>query len=146
MKMYEQELKKLDGQQAVLQQQQMMIESTHFDVGVVSGMKDAAKNIETMNKQMDVDDIADVMDQIQEQQDLVKERQDFFIEQADADKDDLMAELDDLEADALEAELDNIPDPTQAYIAPVAQPAAAAASADADEAQQIDKVADLMAM
>ena len=39
-----------------------MIESTHFDVGVVSGMKDAAKNIETMNKQMDVDDIADVMD------------------------------------------------------------------------------------
>ena len=102
MKMYEQELKKLDGQQAVLQQQQMMIESTHFDVGVVSGMKDAAKNIETMNKQMDVDDIADVMDQIQEQQDLVKERQDFFIEQADADKDDLLGELDDLEAEALE--------------------------------------------
>ena len=146
MKMYEQELKKLDGQQAVLQQQQMMIESTHFDVGVVKGMQDAAKNIETMNKQMDVDDIADVMDQIQEQQDLVKERQDFFIEQADADKDDLLGELDDLEAEALEAELNDIPDANQAYIAPVAQPAAAAASADADEAKQLDKVADLMAM
>ena len=40
----------------------MMIESTHFDVGVVSGMKDASKQIENMNKQMDVDDIADVYD------------------------------------------------------------------------------------
>ena len=64
MKMYEKELQKLDGQAAVLTQQQMMIESTHFDVGVVSGMKDASKQIEAMNAQMDVDDIAEVYDSI----------------------------------------------------------------------------------
>ena len=67
MKMYEQELKKLDGQQAMLSQQQMMIESTHFDVGVMAGMKDANKQIEKMNDQMDADDIAEVYDDIQAQ-------------------------------------------------------------------------------
>ena len=43
MKMYEKELQKLDGQQAVLSQQKMMIESTHFDVDVVTSMKNAGK-------------------------------------------------------------------------------------------------------
>ena len=64
MKMYEKELQKLDGQSALLTQQQMMIESTHFDVGVVTGMQDASRQIEAMNKQMDADDIQDVMDDI----------------------------------------------------------------------------------
>ena len=38
MKMFEKELQKLDGQQAVLAQQRMMIESTHFDVKIVKTM------------------------------------------------------------------------------------------------------------
>ena len=35
MKMMEKELAKLDGQQVMLTEQKMMIESTHFDVGVI---------------------------------------------------------------------------------------------------------------
>ena len=67
MKMYEKELQKLDGQQAVLAQQKMMIESTHFDKDVVKSMTEASKQVEQMNKQMDVDDIAEVYENIQEQ-------------------------------------------------------------------------------
>ena len=65
-KMLEKELMKLDGQSAVLNQQKMMIESTHFDVGVIDQMSKASKQIEQMNKQIDVDDVAEVYDQIQE--------------------------------------------------------------------------------
>ena len=74
MKMYEKELQKLDGQAAVLSQQQMMIESTHFDVGVITAMDGASKQMEKMNEQIDVDDVAEVYDNMREQQDIVNER------------------------------------------------------------------------
>ena len=46
MKMLEKELQKLDGQSIMLEQQKMMIESTNFDVDVISGMKEGATAME----------------------------------------------------------------------------------------------------
>ena len=46
MKMFEKELQKLDGQSIMLEQQKMMIESTHFDVDVINGMKEGSKAME----------------------------------------------------------------------------------------------------
>ena len=43
MKMMEKELQKLDGQSIMLEQQKMMIESTHFDVDVITGMQEGAQ-------------------------------------------------------------------------------------------------------
>ena len=145
MKMYEKELKKLDGQAAVLSQQQMMIESTHFDVGVVNSMQNAGKQIEKMNEQLDVEDVAEIYDQIQEQQDMVNERQDFFIEQADADKDDLLGELDELEADAIAGDFD-VEDPGFVTIKTNNDAVGVSAAADAEEQKQEASLANMMAM
>ena len=74
MKMYEKEITKLDGQSIMLEQQKMAIESTHFDVDVISGMKQGAKAMEQMNKEMNVDDIADLKDELADQMAEVDER------------------------------------------------------------------------
>ena len=46
MKMFEKEVMKLEGQNIMLTQQKMMIESTHFDVDVINGMKEGKNTME----------------------------------------------------------------------------------------------------
>ena len=106
MKMYEKEVKKLDGQSIMLENQKMMIESTHFDKDVISGMKDGKDVMEQMNKQMDIDDIAELQDDLADQQAEIEQRQEFFANVADEGKEDLMAELDELEALAIEEDME----------------------------------------
>ena len=66
-KMYEQELTKLDGQQVMLEQQKMTIQSTAADADVINSLKAGNTAIKNMNQQMDVDSIADLQDDMQEQ-------------------------------------------------------------------------------
>ena len=63
-KMQEKELAKLDGQSMLLEQQKMMIESANFDIGVVNSIKDGKNAIGALNKQMNVDDIADLKEEL----------------------------------------------------------------------------------
>ena len=49
MKMYEGELTKLDGQQIMLEQQKMTIQSTHADVDVVNALRAGNTAITNMN-------------------------------------------------------------------------------------------------
>ena len=58
-----------------------------------------------MNKQMDVDSIADLQDDMAENMQEVNERQELFAGAAQEGQDDLLAELDDMEAENVEAEL-----------------------------------------
>ena len=46
MKMQEKEVQKLDGQSIMLEQQKMMIESTHFDKDVINGMTEGKNAME----------------------------------------------------------------------------------------------------
>ena len=62
MKMFEGELTKLDGQQIMLEQQKMTIQSTHADVDVVNALRAGNTAITDMNKNMDVDSIADLQE------------------------------------------------------------------------------------
>ncbi len=146
MKMYEGEVTKLDGQQIMLEQQKMTIQSTRADVDVVNTLKVGNTAIGNMNAKMDVDSIADLQDDMAEQMQEVQERQDLFAGVAEEGKDDLLDELNELEADALAGEMDDLMIP-QAPIAgqnPIAQPAAAqAAPAQSNEDKQM---AELMAM
>ena len=145
MKMYEQEITKLDGQQIMLEQQKMTIQSTRADVDVVNTLKVANTAIGGMNKQMDVDSIADLQDEMAEQMQEVQERQELFAGVAEEGKDDLLDELNEMEADAIAGDF-NIDPVAQNYIHvdPVPQPVPAAAQpAQAEEAKQM---ADLMAM
>ena len=66
MKMYEGELTKLDGQQIMLEQQKMTIQSTRADNEVVDILINSNKVIRNMNDQMDVDSIADLQDEMAE--------------------------------------------------------------------------------
>ena len=67
MKMFEGELTKLDGQQIMLEQQKMTIQSTAADVDVVNSLRAGNQAIGNMNQQMDVDSIADLQDEMAEQ-------------------------------------------------------------------------------
>ena len=146
MKMFEGELTKLDGQQIMLEQQKMTIQSTAADVDVVNSLRAGNQAIGNMNQQMDVDSIADLQDEMAEQMQEVQERQELFAGAAEEGKDDLLAELDEMEADALAGELEGMEVGSMPIAAanPVAQPAAGQpAAAQSDEAKQM---AELMAM
>ena len=85
MKMVEKELAKLDGQQVMLTEQKMMIESTHFDVGVINTITNSKNAMSEMNKKLDNDEIADLKDELADMQAENEERQAFFAEAANAD-------------------------------------------------------------
>ena len=105
MKMHEKQLAALDGQSLLLEHQKMMIESAHFDIGVVNSIKDGKTAISTLNKQMNVDDIADLKDEIDDLMAENNERQEFFAGIANENNDELLDELDKLEAEMAEKEL-----------------------------------------
>ena len=48
----------------MLEQQKMMIESANFDIGVVNSIKAGKDAIGTLNKQMDIDKIAELKDDL----------------------------------------------------------------------------------
>ena len=104
-KMQEKELAKLDGQSMMLEQQKMMIESANFDIGVVNTIKDGKNAIGTLNKQMNVDDIADLKEELDDMMAENAERQDYFANIAKEGEDELKDELDELEALMAEEEL-----------------------------------------
>ena len=87
------------------------------------------KFIENMNKQMNVDDIADLKDEMEDLQAEINERQEFFADVAQEGQDELLDELDELEADALAGELEGLDNigagpikaPVQANVAPAQQ-------------------------
>ena len=106
MKMFEGEVTKLYGQQVMLQQQTLQIQSAHADVDVVNALKTGTGALEQLNKQADVDTIADLQDQMAEVQQEVEERQELFAGAAMEGQDELLDELNELEAEGMAGELD----------------------------------------
>ena len=104
-KMNTSELAKLDGQQIILEQSKMQIESANFDVGVVNAMRTGKDAIKAANKQINVDDIAELKEEIDDIMAENAERQNFFADVAKDGQEDLLAELDDWEAEATQKEL-----------------------------------------
>ena len=85
-----------------------MIESNTFDKDVVIGMKNAAAVMKQQNKEMNVDDIADLKDELDDMMAENNERQDYFAQIANDGNEELLGELDDLEALALEDEMNQM--------------------------------------
>ena len=108
MKMREKEIAKLDGQMLVLQEQQMMIEGANNDQSVVNAMKQGAGAIKELNKQADVDDIAELQDELADMKADADERGEFFANMAQEGNDELLDELNELEAYAVEEEMGNM--------------------------------------
>ena len=114
-----------------------MIESGAFDKDVILGMKDGANLMKQMNKEMNVDDIADLKDEMDDMMAEQNERQDYFAQIAQDGNDELLGELDELEALAAEDEMNQLNLGPQAAIIPNRQPAVA---------QEEDEEAQLKAM
>ena len=131
--MQEKELAKLDGQSMMLEQQKLMIESANFDVGVVSSIKAGKDAIGKLNKEMNVDDIAELKDELDDMMAENAERQDYFADIAKEGQDELLGELDELEAEMAANDLNNMDlNPAQPIInkKPVAQ-------AESDEEDEV---------
>ena len=107
-KMNTNELAKLDGQQIILEQSKMQIESANFDVGVVNAMRTGKDAIKAANKQINVDDIAELKDELDDIMAENEERQNYFADVAKDGQEDLLTELEGWEAEAAEMELTDL--------------------------------------
>jgi len=76
----------------------MMIEAGSFDISKLH-MLGAKDQIAQLNKQMNIDDIADLKDELEDMQQEKLEMQDFFAEAAQDGQEDLLDELDNMYAE-----------------------------------------------
>ena len=74
MKMFEGELTKHDGQQIMLEQQKITIETTLVDADVIKALQQGSRVIKGLNELCNVDDIADIHEELEENMQEVKER------------------------------------------------------------------------
>ncbi len=106
-KRYEKQLQQIDGTLTTIEQQREALEGANTNTAVLTTMGEAAKALKTAQRQMNVDDVHDMMDDIAEQHDVAREISDAISNPVafgqDFDEDELTAELEELEA---EVELD----------------------------------------
>lgn len=150
-KRYEKQLQQIDGTLSTIEFQREALENASTNTEVLRVMGDAAKALKSAHKNMNVDDVHNLMDDVAEQQEIANEISDAISNPIgfgqDVDEDDLMAELEELEQEALEDKLldvgpavDNLPS------VPSVLPAAAAkakkpvpaASADDDDMKELE--------
>jgi len=106
-KRYEKQLQQIDGTLSTIEIQRGALEDANTNTAVLTNMKAAADALKKAHKDMDVDNVHDMMDDIAEQQDVAREIQDAIANPVafgqEFDEDDLAAELDML-GDELELE------------------------------------------
>jgi len=101
------QLQQIDGTLSTIELQREALEGANTNTAVLTTMKSAAESLKSAHKNMDVDQVHDMMDDIAEQQDVAKEISDAISNPVafgqEFDEDDLEAELDAL-GDELELE------------------------------------------
>jgi len=112
-KRYEKNLGQIDGTLSTIELQREALENASTNTEVLKAMHTASKSLKAAHNDLDVDKIADLMDDIQEQQDIATEISDAISNPvgfgADVDEDELLAELDELEQEELDLNLIQIP-------------------------------------
>jgi len=101
-------LQQIDGTLTTIEQQRNVLENANTNTEVLKTMGEASKALKSAHKNMDVDQVHDMMDDIAEQQDVAKEISEAisnpvaFVQEYDDDE--LEAELADLEMEGEEDE------------------------------------------
>ena len=127
MKTIDKDLAKIDGQQLVLEQQKVMLEGSVSDAGVFQAMKSGKDAIKNLQKEANIDDIADVKADLEEMMAEHSEAQEMWAGYANEGKDELLDELEELEAESAQKELEAMdlapsqpikqkPKPAQKYV------------------------------
>merc|ERR1711910_52287 len=134
-KRYEQQLQQIDGTLTTIEQQRNILENANTNTEVLKTMGEASKALKSAHKNMDVDQVHDMMDDIAEQQDVAKEISEAISNPVafgqEYDDDELEAELNELEEEGeleeqekLEAELLDVGVADQLPETPREEPAA----------------------
>jgi len=148
-KRYEKQLQQIDGTLSTIEFQREALENASTNTEVLRVMGDAAKALKAAHKNMNVDDIHNLMDDVAEQQEIANEISDAISNPVgfgqDVDEDDLMKELEDLEQEELDEKLldvgpiaDKLPSVPSAQPAAAARAKPAAATADDDEMRELE--------
>ncbi|GMH41094.1 hypothetical protein BSKO_09004 [Bryopsis sp. KO-2023] len=150
-KMYEQEVVNVENLIIRLSEQRIMLENQKTMVDVVSTMKNAAQAQKATMKDMNVDNVDEVLEAINEQTDEYKAVQDALAQPAgiagDLDDDDLLAELEELEQEELDKELlEPAPVPSTPDVLPSVPTAAAKKPAKTPEELELEALEAEMAM
>ena len=106
MKTIDKDLAKIDGQQLVLEQSKVMLEGSLSDAGVFDAIKNGKNAINRLQKENNIDDIADVKADLEDMMADHAEMQEMWAGYANEGKDELLVELEELEADAASKELE----------------------------------------
>lgn len=108
-KRLEKQLGQIDGTLSTIEFQREALENANTNTEVLKNMKFAADALKNAHKQLDVDDLHDLMDDIDEQTQIAQEITDCISNPVgfgnDIDEDELTAELDELMSEELEKDL-----------------------------------------
>lgn len=150
-KRYEKQLQQIDGTLSTIEFQREALENASTNTEVLRVMGDAAKALKSAHKNMNVDDVHNLMDEVAEQQEIANEISDAISNPIgfgqDVDEDDLLAELEELEQEELEDKLldvgpavDSLPSvPTiQPSVPAKGKVVPAAAAADDDDMKELE--------
>jgi charged multivesicular body protein 4 len=139
-KRYEKQLQQIDGTLSTIEFQREALQNATTNTEVLRVMGDAAKAMKSAHKNMNVDDVHNLMDDVAEQQEIANEISEAISNpvgfQQDVDEDDLLAELEELEQQDLEEKLldvDHLPSVPAASLPAKDKPAAAKVSSKADD-------------
>jgi len=112
-KRYEKNLAQIDGTLSTIELQREALENASTNTEVLKAMHTASQSLKRAHQDLDVDKIADLMDDIQEQQDVANEISEAISNPvgfgADIDEDELLNELDELEQEELDRNLISLP-------------------------------------
>ncbi|CAD7092316.1 unnamed protein product [Hermetia illucens] len=116
-KRYEKQLQQIDGTLSTIEMQREALESANTNTAVLTTMKNAADALKAAHKNMDVDQVHDMMDDIAEQQDVAREISDAISNPVpfgqDMDEEELEKELEQLEQEELDKNLLDIAGPSK---------------------------------
>lgn len=106
---YAKQLQQIDGTLSTIEMQREALEGANTNTAVLESMKEAADALKAAHKNMDIDQVHEMMDDIGEQQDVAKEISEAISNPVafgqDIDEDDLEEELEKLNQEALDEEL-----------------------------------------
>lgn len=116
-KRLEKTLQQVDGTLTTLELQKDALEGANTNAAVLISMKDAAAALKNAHKNLDIDNVHDIMDDIAEQHDIANEISNAISNPVgfgeDIDEDELNKELELLEEEELEKGLIDVPGPTK---------------------------------
>jgi charged multivesicular body protein 4 len=110
-KRYEQQLEQLQGTLTTIETQREALENANTNTAVLDTMKGAADALKKSHKDMNIDNVHEMMDDIAEQNDIANEISNAIssgIMSPGVDEDELAKELEELEQEGLDSELLNV--------------------------------------